>query len=183
MSTNKVSAEYSRPNKTEDPSGFYSSDAYADKFIEYLDAPERKPDQPFFGYLAFSAPHWPLQCSKELRDKYKGRYDAGPDALRAERLAKLVELGIIEESVVPHEMVSSDVGEWDTFGDYDKQCSSRAMEAYAGMVEGMDSAIGRVLDELKRRGEYENTMIVFMSDNGAEGAALEAIREYRRGVG
>jgi arylsulfatase len=63
----------STPNKTEN--GFYSSDAYADKFIEYLDSPARGKDQPFFGYLAFPAPHWPLQCPKQVRDKYKGMYE------------------------------------------------------------------------------------------------------------
>jgi arylsulfatase len=105
-------------------------------------------------------------------------YDAGPEELRKQRLAKLVEMGIIEQSVVPHEIIAPDVDEWEMFDDQEKKCSSRAMETYAGMVESLDAAIGRVIDDLKRRGEYDNTMIVFMSDNGACGAALEAIREY-----
>ena len=170
-------ADDSTPNKTEDPRGFYSTDAYADRFIDYLNDTDRDKRKPFFGYLAFSAPHWPLQCSKAMRDKYKGMYDGGPEVLRKQRLASLVELGIIDSSVIPHDIVSPDIGEWDGFGEHDKKCSSRAMETYAGMVESMDMAIGRVLDELKRRGEYDDTLIVFMSDNGAEGAALEAIRK------
>lgn len=92
--------------------------------------------------------------------------------LRQRRLAKLVELGIVSKDVVPHEVVNMPgYSEWENFDDYEKQCSVRAMEAYAGMVEQMDHSIGRVIKRLKDTGEYDNTLIVFMSDNGAEGAA------------
>ena len=98
-------------------------------------------------------------------------YDDGPYALRKRRLTRLVEMGIISSGVVPHSVVAPEVSEWDAFDDYERQCSIKAMEAYAAMVEQMDSAIGRVIDHLKQTGDYDNTMIVFMSDNGAEGAA------------
>lgn len=67
---------------------------------------------------------------------------------------------------------------WDDLTDYERQCSSRVMETYAAMVEEMDDGIGKVIDHLKRTGEYDNTFIIFMSDNGAEGAAYEAEREF-----
>lgn len=107
---------------------------------------------------------------------YRGIYDTGPYALRDRRLAKLVEMGIISADVKPHDVVHGNYSEWDDFNAYEKACSVRAMEAYAGMVEQMDNSLGRVLQHLRDSGEYDNTMIVFMSDNGAEGAALEAIR-------
>ncbi|KAL1851674.1 hypothetical protein Daus18300_012483 [Diaporthe australafricana] len=110
-------------------------------------------------------------------DMYKGVYDDGPYALRERRLKKLVELGIIDESVVPHQVETSTqgVGEWDGLTADEKKLSSRAMEAYAGMVDSIDVNVGKVVDYLKKTGEYDNTLIVFMSDNGAEGAALEAV--------
>ena len=80
-------------------------------------------------------------------------------------------MGIIGPDVVPHEVVHPDDPEWDGFNEYEKACSCRAMEAYAGMVEMMDDGIGHVIDYLKSIGEYDNTMIVFQSDNGAEGAS------------
>ncbi|OCF32679.1 hypothetical protein I316_05600 [Kwoniella heveanensis BCC8398] len=174
-------------NKNENPDGFYSSDTYATKMIQYLNGrTDEQRAMPFFGYLAYTAPHWPLQCAKAVRDKYRGMYDDGPHALRERRLAKLVDMGILKVDVVPHEMIAPEVSEWDGMTGYERQCSSRAMEAYAGMVEQMDTSIGRVIDHLKQIGEYENTMIVFMSDNGAEGAAIavmgpkvqEAIHQY-----
>ena len=100
-------------------------------------------------------------------------YDDGPYALRERRLKKLVELGIIDESVVPHkvETETMGVGEWDELTPEEKNLSSRAMEAYAGMVDSIDVNVGKVVEYLKETGEYDNTFIVFMSDNGAEGAA------------
>jgi len=100
-------------------------------------------------------------------------YDDGPYALRERRLKKLAEIGIIDESVIPHKMETSTQGsgEWEDFTSEEKRCSSRSMEAYAGMVDSMDYNVGKVIAHLKKTGEYDNTFIVFMSDNGAEGAA------------
>ncbi|KAJ6594183.1 alkaline-phosphatase-like protein [Mycena capillaripes] len=151
---------------------FFSSDYYASNLIQYLD--ERPKDKPFFAYLPFAAPHWPLQVSKEYRDKYKGMYDEGPEVLRQRRLAKLKELGLISADAVPHEVVAPGSSEWGKMTKEERELSARAMETYAGMVENMDWNIGRVLEQLEKIGERENTLIVFHSDNGAEGAALEA---------
>lgn len=108
-----------------------------------------------------------------LADRYKGVYDDGPLALRERRLQKLAELGIIDKDVIPHKVETSTmgVGEWDELNPEEKKLSSRAMETYAGMVDSIDVNVGRVVEYLKRTGEYDDTFIVFMSDNGAEGAA------------
>lgn len=100
-------------------------------------------------------------------------YDDGPYALRERRLKKLVELGIISPSVVPHAVQTTTQGveEWTQLSPEEKKLSSRAMEAYAGMVDSIDVNVGKVVEYLKSTGEYDDTFIVFMSDNGAEGAA------------
>ncbi|KAJ7497573.1 alkaline-phosphatase-like protein [Mycena latifolia] len=164
------------PNVTNDPDQFFSSDYYASNLIQYLE--ERPTDKPFFAYLPFAAPHWPLQVHKKYRDKYKGMYDDGPEALRQHRLAKLRELGLISADAVPHDVVAPGTSEWNAMTGEERALSARAMETYAGMVENMDWNIGRVLDHLEKIGERENTFIVFQSDNGAEGAALEAWPVY-----
>lgn len=137
--------------------------------------PEEK-KQPFFAYLPFSAPHWPLQAPKENCEKYRGTYDEGPEDLRQRRIARLKKLGLIDQSVVPHDVVTSpgEQLEWEALDDATRAASARAMEVYAGMVDRMDWNIGRVLTYLKETGEYDNTFILFMSDNGAEGASYEA---------
>ncbi|KAK9779535.1 putative Sulfatase N-terminal domain-containing protein [Seiridium cardinale] len=121
----------------------------------------------------------PIHAEKGKKvEMYKGVYDEGPYVLRERRLKKLVELGIIDESVVPHQVETSTqgVGEWDSLTADEKKLSCRAMETYAGMVDSIDVNIGKVVDYLKTTGEYDNTLIVFMSDNGAEGAADLAAR-------
>lgn len=129
--------------------------------------------------VRFAGDRSPL-CSLVVSDltdepdhRYKGMYDDGPYLLRQRRLKKLVQLGIVDDSVVPHkvETTTQGVGEWDGLTLEEKRLSSRAMEAYAGMVDSIDVNVGKVVDYLKRTGEYDNTFIVFMSDNGAEGAA------------
>ena len=161
-----------QPNTTNARDGFFSSDFFAGRMIEYLEA--RPKDRPFFAYLPFSAPHWPLQADKAYRDRYKGVYDDGPEALRQKRLARLRELGLIAADTVAHEVVARAESEWARLSAEEKALSARAMETYAGMVENLDANVGRVVDYLEAAGELENTFVVFMSDNGAEGASFEA---------
>ncbi|MCB1632890.1 MAG: sulfatase-like hydrolase/transferase, partial [Pseudomonadales bacterium] len=125
-------------------------------------------------YLAFTAPHWPLQAPRDLIEKYRGRYDEGPDALRAERLARLRKLGLCPEDAVAHPVVPID-RPWSELTDDERKVSARTMEVYSAMVERMDWNIGRVVDYLRKSGELDNTVILFMSDNGAEGTLLEAL--------
>lgn len=153
------------------PAGFYSSDFFTDKLISYLE--DRPRDQPFFAYLPFSAPHWPLQAPPENIRHYAGRYAAGPETLRRERLARMQKMGLCPENVVPHPFVGGT--SWEDTSEDERAWSQRIMEVYAGMVERMDWNIGRFLSFLEEKGSLENTMVVFLSDNGAEGAIVEAM--------
>ncbi|KAK3700008.1 hypothetical protein LTR37_016168 [Vermiconidia calcicola] len=167
------------------PEDFYSSDFYATKMLQYLEERSfEEKEKPFFAYLPFSAPHWPLQAPKESMDKYRGMYADGPEALRLRRLERLKELGLVDHNVVPHEIVTApgEPREWKTMTDDERAKSARSMEAYAGMVDRMDENIGRVLHYLRTTGEYDNTYIFFMSDNGAEGASYEASDVIREDV-
>lgn len=159
---------------TELPEGFYSSDAFTDRLLQYLGERPQDDQRPFFAYLPFSAPHFPLQAPAELIAKYRGRYDAGPDALRQQRLARLKELGLVAADVEAHPVVA-DTPNWDELDDQGRRRSARAMEVYAAMVERLDWNVGRVIEHLRASGELDDTLILFLSDNGAEGAALEAL--------
>ena len=159
---------------------FFSSDAFTSKLLDYLQErdPQQK-EQPFFAYFPFSAPHWPLQAPEQDRLTYRGVYDDGPDVLRQKRLSALTKLGLIPENAKPHDVVVPPVDrpltrEWDTLSATERAFSSRTMEVYAAMVQNMDTHIGRVLDYLRSTNELDNTFILFMSDNGAEGLLMEA---------
>lgn len=154
------------------PKDFYSSDYFATKLIQFLDEGAHGPakNKPFFAYLTFTAPHWPLQAPPETIAKYRGKYDDGFEALRTKRLKRLAELGLIDPAVAAHSLVfKPGVGGWDSLTLEQKREQSRLMEIYAAMVDRLDRNVGRVIAELKRMGEYENTMILFTADNGAEG--------------
>lgn len=154
---------------------FYSSDSYTDTLLRYLRERGPEEDRPFFAYLPYQAPHWPLQAPQESIAAYRGRYDAGPDALREERLAALKRLGLCPEDVVPHPVVADGAPEWADMSDEERARSARSMEVYAAMVDRMDWNIGRVIDYLAETGELDDTVVIFLSDNGAEGAIVEAM--------
>lgn len=152
------------------PSNFYSSDYFADQLVSQLQA-GKSSTKPFFAYLAFSAPHWPLQAPARVIAKYKGRYDAGYDALREQRLKRQVALGLLDPKVAAH---NADLAPtWNGLSAADKANQAKRMEVYAAMVDEMDQAIGRVVQTLKATGQYDNTVILFLADNGAEGARLD----------
>ena len=145
--------------------GDYSTDFYTDKIIDYIDL-NRENKKPFFAFAAYTSPHWPLQVDKKHREKYKGRYDEGYDQLKERRLESLKKIGMISaDAGLPpnHESVTP----WDSLSEEEKLKEARKMELYAGMVDNLDHNIGRLITYLKDIGEYENTVIVFMSDNGA----------------
>jgi arylsulfatase A-like enzyme len=153
------------------PDDFYSSDYFATKLIKQIKTTRAGADgrKPFFAYLAFTAPHWPLQAPAKDIAKYRGRYDAGYQALRARRLKRQAELGLIDPSTVPHSWIHK-AEAWDELSDKEKRIAARDMEIYAAMVDRLDQNVGRVVRALKATGEYENTVILFLADNGAEGA-------------
>jgi arylsulfatase len=152
------------------PANFYSSDAYASRMIDYLKASGTA--KPFFGYLTFTAPHWPLQVPDEDLDRYHGRYDQGFEALRQERLARLKALGLIPKNARAHDPVFKPGMSWKELSPDERAKQVRAMEIYAAMVERMDRNVGRVIDYLKATGQFDNTIILFTADNGAEGVDL-----------
>jgi len=145
--------------------GNYSTDFYTNKIIEYINL-NKDDDQPFFAFAAYTSPHWPLQVDKKYWEKYKGIYDDGYDKLKERRLNSLKKMGIIpQNTVLPpnHEMVLP----WDSLSIEQKKKEARKMELYAGMVDNLDYNIGKLMNYLKEIGEFENTLFVFMSDNGA----------------
>lgn len=152
------------------PKDFYSSKNYADKAIEYIDE-SVKEDKPFFHFLSYTAPHWPLQVPDEFVDLYKGQYDSGYEELAIQRLAKGKKQGVIPEYTrLPP--LSPNVEPWEDLKAEEQQKASKSMEIYAAMIERLDYHTGRVIQHLKDKGEYENTLIVFMADNGAEGNSI-----------
>lgn len=167
------------------PEGWYSSDGYGDKLLSYLsERTAEEKSKPFFAYLPFSAPHWPLQAPEENVRKYRNVYNDGPYALREARLKQLINLGLVKPDIKPHPIINTkaDAVHWEDLDEESRIKSARAMEVYAGMVDRMDWNIGRVIDYLKETGEYNDTLILFMSDNGAEGASYEALPLVGRNV-
>ena len=151
------------------PDNFFSSDFYTDKLIEYLQSTSRA-NRPFFAYAAYTAPHWPLQAPDDYLERYRGVYDAGYDSLYKRRVENLIERGVVRGSFLTS---GNDwVEPWDELNEEQKSINSRRMEIYAAMVENMDHNIGRLINFLKKSGQYENTVIVFFSDNGAEGNSI-----------
>lgn len=150
---------------------YYYTDAISDKCVEYMEDCIDS-GEPFFGYVAYTAPHFPLHAKESDIAKYKGRFDAGWDVLREERLARMKQMGIVDpdwELADTHEYASG-IGTWAEKGnkDYLRKC----MEVYAAMIDCMDQGIGRILTSLEEKGELDNTVIIFMSDNGASAEVL-----------
>ena len=144
---------------------YYMTEEIGDHAVKFLDE-QSKTDKPFFLYLTFNAPHWPLQALPEDIAKYKGRYNIGWDSLQKERLAKQVKLGIRDASQTVATR-DADVPNWDNLTYDEQQLWKAKMEVYAAMVDRMDQNVGKVLAKLKELKKDDNTLIVFISDNGA----------------
>lgn len=153
------------------PSDFYSSEFYTQKIIDWLG--EKEDERPFFAYLAFTAPHDPLHVPDDWLDLYSGVYDMGYDELREQRLARMRELNIIGDDVVASPRPGFVPG-WDELTPVQRKFSARSMEIYASMIENLDQHVGRLIKMLKEKGLYENTLIIFFSDNGANGWTMGA---------
>jgi arylsulfatase A-like enzyme len=149
------------------PDDFYSSEYFIDKTIEFIGS-NAQDDQPFFAYVPFQAVHMPVQAPKEFSDKYAGVYDEGWTVMREQRRLAAEAAGVIpagtQAAVTPGTLA------WDSLTDEEKRYNARRMEVYAGMVDAMDMHIGRLMTYLQSIGEYENTLFIFTSDNGAEGS-------------
>lgn len=155
---------------------FYATDAVTDHAIDFLNLARKTPDQPWFLYLAYNAPHFPLHAPKSDIAKYADLYQGGWDELRTQRLQRMKQLGIVAESTkLSARSHWRNYGEtktgvnpaWDTLSNDRQQDLARRMAIYAAMIDRLDQQIGRVVEDLRSRGELENTLIVFTSDNGA----------------
>jgi arylsulfatase len=158
--------EFVDPPKTPEE-GYHVSEDITDKAISYIgDAKSVDPDKPFFCYLAFGANHCPHQVPRSYIDRYKGAFDAGWDVYRQKVFEKQKRLGIIPDNAV---LTENDrfVRDWDSYSPQEQRILAKYMEVYAAFTTHTDEQIGRVIDYLKKIGQYDNTLIVFLTDNGA----------------
>ena len=152
------------------PDDFYSSDFLIDKTIEFIDG-NLHDGKPFFAYVPFQAVHIPVQAPQDYIDRYIGRYDGGWHELREERFSRAVSLGILPDSA---EMVRMPTTlSWSDLTAERQRYEAKRMAVYAGMIESMDAEIGRLLEYLKDKGQLDNTLFIFTSDNGAEGSGAQ----------
>lgn len=152
------------------PDDFYSTTYYTDQIIKFIES-DLDDDAPFFAYLAFTAPHNPLHAPDASIAKYKGVYAQGWDQLAKKRLTRQGELGLLREQFGPAARPDW-VLAWDQLSPEQQAQRERDMEIYAAMIDYMDESIGRLFSFLRTIGEYDNTMIVFMSDNGPSKTAI-----------
>lgn len=156
-----------KPLENEDGSQWYATDAYTDRAMGYIDELRATdPDKPFFLYLPYTAPHWPLHAFEEDIRKYQGSYMIGWDSLRRQRYERMKELDIISADwkLSPRNPRAKD---WDALDDSTQRYYDRLMAVYAAMVDRMDQNIGRLLAHLDKTGDLDHTVIFFLSDNGA----------------
>lgn len=158
-------------------SGFYMTDAIGGKAREMIDAHVRRGDgRPFFLYLAYTAPHFPLHALPEDIARYKGKFDGGWDSLRATKLSAMTRGGLLPKGTVLSPR-SDKVDAWTDASD--KAEWARRMEVFAAQLDRLDQDVGKLIVQLKANGQYENTVIFFMSDNGAASMSPEQMaREF-----
>ena len=162
---NRESIYWADGDFTDYPVGEYSTQWYTDRLIGFIEE-NRRDGKPFFAFAAYTTPHWPLQVPDDYLDLYAGRYDDGYDALRERRFDSLMDANILPEgsSLPPRNDV---IRLWEELSDEERRRESRKMELYAAMVDNLDDHVGRLVDYLKANDLYDDTLIVFMSDNGA----------------
>ncbi len=146
--------------------GFYTTDAMTDHALQFLEEEIPTPSaQPYLLYLAYNAPHYPLHAKQADVEKYLGRYDMGWDQLRQSRYQRQQEIGIISPTTKLSDR-PPEVPAWDSISPEKRREHNLTMATYAAMIDCVDQNIGRVIDRLKARGEFENTIFIFLSDNG-----------------
>jgi arylsulfatase A-like enzyme len=161
---------------------FYLTDAFSDHAVRYVrEHAKEQAGQPFFMYLAYTTAHWPMQAKPADIAKYQGKYDGGYTPVRQARLEKMKKLGLLN----PAWALPPQVGDWDSVER--KDWEARCMEVYAAMVDNMDQGIGRLVAALKATGQFENTLIVYLQDNGAcaenQGRAPQGAKAKKKVVG
>lgn len=153
------STEYLPPRE-----GFYMTNAITENALRFLDVANTK-TEPFFLYLAYTAPHWPLHALQEDIDKYRGKFMKGWDVLRKERYERMFDMGLITDQLTMSER-DPEVQPWDSLSNEQKDRMDLLMSIYAAQIDRMDQGIGKVLAKLESEGKLDNTLILFLSDNG-----------------
>jgi arylsulfatase A-like enzyme len=144
------------------PESYYYTDALSDNAVRFLRQHRTEsPDRPFFLYLAYTAAHWPMHAPEQAIAKYQGRFDSGYAPVREARLRRMKEIGLVPADST----LSAGSDDWSKVPD--KAWEARCMEVYAAMIETMDAGIGRVVAQLKDAGQLDNTLILYLQDNGA----------------
>ena len=146
-----------KPQSTTDRR-FYTTDAFTDHAIRFIDGEKSSQDRPFFLYLAYTSPHWPLHAHQEEVQKYVGKYREGWDVLRKERLERQKSLGLIDSSL---DLSERSHKAWDELSEKKQEEMDLRMAYYAAMIDRMDQNIGKLVAHLKETDTYENTLIVF----------------------
>jgi len=188
LSTERMQGDENQPINPSDPEGYYASAAVADHAIRYLDEHARDhSEKPFFCYLALTEPHFPLQAPQKEIERYRDRYLEGWDSIRQARWKKLQKSGIVQsplsapdpDIVFPWNLKRAKLKEkfgqgevdkavpWESLTEEEKHFQANKMAIHAAMIERADREIGRVIGQLKRMNVYDNTVIIFASDNGA----------------
>ncbi|MHC4119522.1 MAG: arylsulfatase [Planctomycetota bacterium] len=159
-------AEYVVDNKRlrKLPKDFYATRSYTDFLIDTIRS-NRGDGKPFFAYLAFTAPHDPMHVPEPWLSKYRGSYDDGYEVLKEKRAEAAKRMGLVSESAKTPDRYRM-LKAWDSLSEQQQALESRGMEVYAGMVDNMDYHFGRVVKFLRDIGEYDNTIVIFLSDNG-----------------
>jgi arylsulfatase A-like enzyme len=156
-----------------DRDGYHFSEDIVDRSIQFIrDGRRANAEKPFFLYLSFGAAHSPVQIPDSYLDKYRGRYDAGWDQLRADRLERQKKLGIMPADTVMAPRQDNDRA-WDSLSADERKVFARYMEIYAAFIEHTDAQVARFLDYLRESGQFDNTLIVFLSDNGPASEAQQ----------
>jgi len=148
------------------PADHYSSTTFASKLIGYLRENEDS-GKPFFGVLSFTAPHWPLQAPDAFLERYRDRYRSGYEPIRAARLARQKNLGLVPDTLRAAPAMTAVWPTWEQLSPVMRDLEARRMQVYAAMIEALDHEVGRVIEYLRTSGQLDNTFILFVSDNGA----------------
>jgi arylsulfatase A-like enzyme len=149
-------------NDTEyQPASYYYTDAITDNAVRYLEQHRKDaPEKPFFMYVAYTAAHWPMHALENDIAKYKGKFDAGYEAIRSARFERMKQIGLVAHD----SKLTTEPDAWSKVAD--KAWEARCMEVYAAMIDNMDAGIGRIIAQLKQAGQFENTLFLFLQDNG-----------------
>lgn len=152
-------------------SGYYATGAIAEHAVDFLKLhAEQTPKAPFFAYVAFTSPHFPLQAPQEDIERYKGRFSDDIDALRERRLNRLWDMGLLKNAELSDPDAPAKA--WSGLSAEEKKAFALRMEIHAAMIDRMDREIGRILEQLKVMGALDNTVVMFLSDNGASAESL-----------